>query len=29
MSILEEEGHQALFRAWWVTLIGGVLTALT
>ena len=29
LSILQEEGYQALFRAWWVTAIGGVLTALT
>jgi hypothetical protein len=29
MSILEEEGYQALFRAWWVTVIGGILTAFT
>jgi len=27
LSILEEEGYRALFRAWWVTVIAGILTA--
>lgn len=29
ISILQEEGYPALFRAWWVTVIGGLLTALS
>jgi len=29
MSIIEEEGYPALFRAWWVTVIGGILTSLS
>ena len=29
MSILEEEGYPALFRAWWVTVLGGLFTALS